>query len=276
MSHKLRESLRQYFYEFPEELADSLYIMLHELKGMRKLFEHLRIPYEEDSKMQYIMLLQYFRRHGCEKFIRDVKDRLSSKETHENPSNYIDSSISDTHTPPIIVKKGAGHREEDSDTATGPERESLKVRRKVEFHSAEEDEDTQESPKEIKMVLKNGDQSPTSVPRKLEKPETSGRPSAYDKTDEEGFPIGELFKAPAPKKDEIPEGSRPWHEEKSWDPSGSFPEVERRSGKERRRFPDRRKAVDIVFKNRRFGKGRRNGEERRKDWPEGGYDQEKK
>lgn len=48
---------------------------------------------------------------------------------------------------------------------------------------------------------------------------------------------------------------------------GEWDGVERRSGNDRRQDNDRRGAIDIVFKNRRYGKDRRSGKERRKDWP---------
>lgn len=54
-------------------------------------------------------------------------------------------------------------------------------------------------------------------------------------------------------------------------PAGEWPAVERRSGRERRRTPDPRGQIDVVYRNRRFGKDRRSGKERRKNWPKGGF-----
>lgn len=63
----------------------------------------------------------------------------------------------------------------------------------------------------------------------------------------------------------------PYDPSKPHDPNGTWPEVERRSGRERRQKPDRRQAIDIVYKNKRYGKDRRQGGERRKNWPRGGF-----
>ncbi|MCX7000021.1 MAG: hypothetical protein NT106_06980 [Candidatus Sumerlaeota bacterium] len=55
--------------------------------------------------------------------------------------------------------------------------------------------------------------------------------------------------------------SKPSREaEKKW------PEVERRSGKDRRARKERRKDMDVVFKNKRFGGERRSVKDRRKNW----------
>lgn len=54
--------------------------------------------------------------------------------------------------------------------------------------------------------------------------------------------------------------------EKPVDKKTSWPNVERRSGKERRKNSDRRQECDIVFKNKRFGGERRSGIDRRKNW----------
>lgn len=62
-----------------------------------------------------------------------------------------------------------------------------------------------------------------------------------------------------------------WDSAKPYDPNGTWPEVERRNGIERRVSPDRRGDVELIFKNRRFGKDRRSKLERRKNWPTKGY-----
>jgi len=62
-----------------------------------------------------------------------------------------------------------------------------------------------------------------------------------------------------------------WDSSKPYDPNGTWPEVERRSGIERRVKVDRRSDVELIFKNRRFGKDRRSKIERRKNWPNKGY-----
>lgn len=49
-------------------------------------------------------------------------------------------------------------------------------------------------------------------------------------------------------------------------PEKTWPEVERRSGKERRVHEDRRKDVELIFKNKRFGRDRRSGKDRRQNW----------
>jgi hypothetical protein len=46
----------------------------------------------------------------------------------------------------------------------------------------------------------------------------------------------------------------------------TWPEIDCRSGRERRAGKDRRAMCDIIFKNLRFGGERRSGKERRKNW----------
>jgi hypothetical protein len=62
-----------------------------------------------------------------------------------------------------------------------------------------------------------------------------------------------------------------WDSSKPYDPNGTWPEVERRNGIERRIAADRRGDVELIFKNRRFGKDRRSKIERRKGWPTKGF-----
>lgn len=66
--------------------------------------------------------------------------------------------------------------------------------------------------------------------------------------------------SPMPSKTTSPPAPPPPLREKTW------PEVERRSGKERRKKPDRRNDVELIFKNKRFGGERRKGKDRRKNW----------
>lgn len=49
-------------------------------------------------------------------------------------------------------------------------------------------------------------------------------------------------------------------------PEKSWPEIDRRSGKERRVNKDRRQDVELIFKNKRFGGDRRSGKDRRQNW----------
>lgn len=62
-----------------------------------------------------------------------------------------------------------------------------------------------------------------------------------------------------------------WDPERPYDPTGTWPQVERRSGVERRTGKDRRASVELIYKNRRYGKDRRLSGERRKNWPKGGF-----
>lgn len=114
---------------------------------------------------------------------------------------------------------------------------------------------------------------PPSPPESIEapKPSSTGKPSPYDQVDQEGYPMGPLVPAPAPDPSDVNGSTPSWDSKKPWDPTGNWPEVERRSGRERRRLPDRRSEVDIVYRNRRYGGDRRDDEERRKNWPKGGH-----
>lgn len=97
------------------------------------------------------------------------------------------------------------------------------------------------------------------------------RKSPYDIVDPDGFPIGPLLSSGLPTTTIDQDKWPSWDATKKWDPTGTWPEVERRSGRERRRLDDRRREVDIVYKNQRYGKPRRRPAERRKNWPSGGH-----
>jgi len=64
----------------------------------------------------------------------------------------------------------------------------------------------------------------------------------------------------APDSSKTIESKPPGEAKKTW------PEVDRRSGKDRRVTKDRRKVMEVVFKNRRYGGERRSGKEKRKNW----------
>ncbi len=48
-------------------------------------------------------------------------------------------------------------------------------------------------------------------------------------------------------------------------PEKTWPEVDRRHNKDRRQSPERRRSIEVTFKNKRFGGERRGGKDRRKN-----------
>jgi len=68
------------------------------------------------------------------------------------------------------------------------------------------------------------------------------------------------MKTQEPKEVQKPAPPAAPPKEKTWNG------IERRSGEERRKNPNRRQKVEMVFKNRRFGGERRSGKDRRANW----------
>lgn len=139
----------------------------------------------------------------------------------------------------------------------------------------------QHAPSSAKVRLKPDETQWTTTPPEppksdtnpglQESPATATPEPPVAKPADEEFPKGPLVAAPAPEPGTYDEKTPSWDSAKPRDPMGVWPDVERRSGKERRRKPDRRKDVDIVYQNKRYGGDRRQSGERRKNWPKGGH-----
>jgi hypothetical protein len=126
-----------------------------------------------------------------------------------------------------------------------------------------------EPPSERKIVLA---QAPALLKRD-ESPSLRAEPTPAlaPAAPQPSFPSGPLRPAPPPEAGSFDVRTPSWDASKPHDPEGMWPAVERRSGRERRRQEDRRKKIDIVYKNSRFGKDRRSTTERRKNWPTEGH-----
>lgn len=229
--------------------------------GLARLLKKLGIPVEGDSTVQYALLIQYFRRRGVKDFMQLVGAipldfKIEEKASGSSPGHAPAAVPPTPFTPPAPVTKPS---------VPAPEQAKKPLQVVTKLQGLEQPKPRPE-PRPIPM------EAPKTPRRFVPDPAAiAARKSPYDVVDPEGYPAGPLLPAPAPDPSTLDAKAPSWDASKPNDPTGTWPQVERRSGKERRHHPDRRKDVDMVFKNRRYGKDRRDPNERRKGWPPGGH-----
>lgn len=266
MGKDLRAAIQHYFKEFDFAVADAVFEELQKPGGLPRLLKKLGLPAEADSSANYAILIQYFRRKGTKDFLQlvgveklDFRIQPTSGQIKTNDgTNDRQRALSGDRNPTNVVPlmlRGESARPRDEQTAT----------RTGTAGSAS-------APPPPITPLK----TPTPIHQQraqITPPLGSPKPpSPYDKTDENGFPKGPLIAAPPPVPGSFDANTLPYDPSKPHDPTGVWPQVERRSGRERRRQADRRQALEVVYKNRRFGKDRRKGpKERRRNWPPEGF-----
>ncbi|MCC6546018.1 hypothetical protein IT570_02530 [Candidatus Sumerlaeota bacterium] len=265
MGKDLRSAVHHYFKEFDFSVAEAIFTELQKPGGLPRLLKKLGLPDDGDSAAHYAVLIQYFRRKGTSEFLQLVG--VQKLDFHIQPTSG-QLNAGDTGTDrqkalfgnrsgvvPLILR-GESARQTRDDRATHPG-----------AHTSNSSTATPKLPdlpphtpapvQPIKVT------PPMGIPRAA---------SPYDNVDDNGFPKGPLIGAPSPAPESVPQGALAFDPSKPHDPTGVWPEVERRSGRERRRTPDRRKALEVTFKNRRFGKDRRKAsKDRRKNWPPEGF-----
>lgn len=243
MSRDLKGSVKVYFEEFGEAVGEAVYReLIKSGGGLPRLLRKLGIPADGTSEMQYASLVQYFRRVGTKDFLQltgfeklDFRIEVVSKHDKEGTSFSKQLAVMPVDRSSAQLRP-AGEAVDLSGTgprARGPA-DSQATANRVAGQDAR-----QALPNE---QMARADSSP-GVQLPKAPPPAFG---TYDRT--------------TPSHDPA----------KPYNPMGEWPATERRTGEERRKSRERRSSVDMVYKNRRFGRDRRSGIERRKNWPPGG------
>ncbi|MEO8377678.1 MAG: hypothetical protein ABI579_08395 [Candidatus Sumerlaeota bacterium] len=267
MGKDLRAAVQQYFKEFDQLVGESVFNELQKTGGLPRLLKKLGLPAEADSNANYAILIQYFRRKGTNDFlqlvgaqkldyrIQPTSGQLRSGDAGSDKQRAISGGDRSGVVP--LMLRGESSRPPPRDSrasGTGARNFNSSVGTPL--------------PQDVKMQTPAPvQQYPPTLAAGSVRP-----PSPYDAVDDKGFPKGPLMAAPSPAPGTVPANALPFDPSKPHDPTGIWPHVERRSGRERRRQADRRKALEVTFKNRRYGKDRRKTEqERRKNWPKDGF-----
>jgi hypothetical protein len=243
MPDQLKDALLRYFAEFPSEVAEAIHRELLKEQGLPGLLQRLQLPPVGSPTEQYAALIRLLRRDG----LRPLENLLGysltapgSREAYEeavDATRRLDVERTKVQSPGPDVKKYAVPTLPNS-TGQRPAANSAR----------------------IPLVPAEEKPAPTPVPKTPAEPAHKPQP----------FPHGPLKPGPAPEPGTYDAKTPSWDPNKPNDPKGTWPQVERRSGRERRRGP-RRNEVEITYRNRRFGKDRRAETERRRNWPRGGH-----
>jgi hypothetical protein len=272
MSEQLRTAVLRYFAEFPVEVGEAIYNKLLTAAGLPGLLKELHLPADGDASEQYARLIRFLRQNGLrqlENLVGRALDGRQIRSAGEDSGHDRTMNLEAEHTQiaPVgpDVKKYSVPSLPMIEAALAPPSKAKPA------NAAESS--APPKPKVIPATipglepikgpigsLSSGIISTHGVASQL----TPAQPEAPS------FPRGPLKPGIPPDPGTFERGNPSWDPDKPHDPNGKWPEVERRSGRERRRV-ERRKELDIVYKNRRYGKDRRVGEERRKNWPKDGH-----
>ncbi len=274
MSEDVRLSIHRYFEEFGFEIGEAIFKELCRPGGLPKLLKKLSVPSEGSVEEQYAILIQYLRARGTNDFMKLVGLKPIDYKIGFVPS---DSQKNARDRKSMQPSRAGGSADSSTQAVGGKSPDSLMETRKL--------KPAELPPPRPASTSQTPPRAATPPPSPIEPPKPTGTPhprpasiadkkaiagrqNSYDVVDSEGFPVGPLMPG-AP-----PAGGQPglsWDTAKPFDPNGTWPEAERRSPRERRRRGDRRSAIDLVYKNLRYGRDRRQSGERRKGWPWGGH-----
>ncbi len=249
MSEQLRAAIHRYFREFGHEIADAVYQEVLKPGGMRRLLKRLEIYSPEDSGAQYEHLILFLRGpRGVDQFmqlvgLKPLDYQIGMQEKVTESSQFEEAADRRVELLKQRMSKESGVK-------------------KIPAKEPEAEPANPKSPTPSGIVEADPDMKVVPM-----KPAGAGEVTVGA----DGFPKGPLVPAPAPEPGTFGPDTPSYDPSKPHDPKGVWPEVERRSGRERRRIPERRKECEIVFKNRRYGRDRRSGKERRRDWPKDGH-----
>ncbi len=262
MSEKAKDAIIRYFKEFGREFGEGMYDQLAKPGGMARLLKRYKLYDPGNTADQYAMLLNHFRRVGPDSFLEMIGKKPLEFKLEIQPESRET-------------------RERRTELQLREHERMEEVRKVYRARTKNEDEETRrinQGPEKYITPKIPPTRAPGSPARALNPNPvpTSGYRGEEILAkrwpmDKDGYPVGPLIPGEAPDPAKLSSSDLSWDPKKPYNPLGTWPEVERRSGKERRRHSDRRKDVDIVFKNKRFGKDRRNREERRKNWPKDGF-----
>jgi hypothetical protein len=273
----------RYFREFGQEVGEVIFTELCRPEGLPGLLQRMGVDPEGDSANQYKMLLQFLRYHGGEMIFKFIPPSGGvAKKTNQNNPIMNDQNLSSSAQDSVGPVSIHGVRPVTND--------ELSLSKVIEdIHNPEESVNKMELPPVIDQfpVKKKkiseapiphlqrkaeANQKPLQVKEVIKKEDSSSGQPEPEKTEKAFvFPSGPLKPGPSPTTAEGQEDWLSWDGNKPYDPKGTWPEVERRSGRERRKSLDRRNSVEIIYKNKRFGRDRRSDEEPRKNWPKDGH-----
>lgn len=272
MSTDLKASIHRYFAELGEDVAEAIYKELLKPGGLQRLLKKLEVPYNPGATAdQYGALIMFFRQHGTNEFMQLVGAK---------PLDFKIENQSPMPTPKPFTPVTGLPKIDQGDTHPIPKVQSAPPLNPPQIVRSAQDTGL------IKSRLQDAatpvPTSPDVIPptrhilpseRRADTP-APGKPvidPALSET-QVGRPRGKS--APnsgiPPEPGTFDKNTPTWNPNKQHDPTGRWPEAERRDGRERRRGP-RREAVDIIYSNRRYGKDRRLSGERRNGWPKGGH-----
>lgn len=273
-----RKSIHRYFEEFGYEIGEAIYKELCKPGGINKLLRRLGLPQDGDPSKQYELLITYLRENGTKRLeeiagMRPLDYHIGFAKRPEGHEDTKSSGI-----------KPINNRVELAAKALERKKETQKIQAQVDLTAVDTQKLGEKSSPKVKPPTERRDPSERSTPDPDAPQEPAYRPSSivtkesiaarkspYDLVDRDGYPVGPLIPGTRPKAGTYSSDTPSWDPEKPHDPTGEWPAVERRSGRERRRMPDRRNKFDIVYRNMRYGGERRSDEERRKNWPKNGH-----
>ncbi|MBI1290852.1 hypothetical protein GC173_06355 [bacterium] len=245
MPDQLRQALERYFAEFPPPVADAIHQELLKPNGLPGLLQRLGLQATGTPSDQYATLIRHLRRDGLRSMENLVGHSLTepdSRETYEkslDATRRLDVERTKLQSPGPDVKK--------YQVPSLPDQGGAKPAGGANAR--------------IALVT-----PPTKSATTPSAPAVAQTPQP----DAPAFPSGPLKPGIPPEPGTFDAKTPSWDPSKPHDPAGKWPEVERRSGRERRKGP-RRNEVEITYRNRRFGKDRRAETERRRNWPRGGH-----
>lgn len=279
-NERLRAAIHRYFRELQPAEADLIADELIARGSMGALLTAADIPDPGHSDDQYAALLNFIRRNGISAFFNRVRQGVHTPPRRQRVPTHVDGAWPErdpeTVAPsvePVLLKPEDPRR---------PPGETLKR------PGASAPDDSAPGVKRVRMSIP--DLPPLESPpkpqpaRETHEPKRTPRPSsdANEQTGEKVMGLG-FGKKPAPHPEGVshtavakpnlssparvptptPEPPAATATPSAPAPDGPWDGVERRSGKERRQR-SRRGSVEVTFKNKRYGRDRRSGQDRRK------------
>ena len=266
----LKTSIETYYAEFGRDISRVISAELVDKGGFEVLLPKLGLSDPIDVSARYAVLLEYLRTKGTGLFLSKVsgleKDfRITAANTmaiqSDNDRRLREIAVREAkrreqaklqkdYRVPTTLVPGQPH--------PAPEPQGVQVGKTA---SVKVSLPEHLSGDEIKMAQVPRAAAPTAV---TEPPSPPGVK----------WPVlfsGPLQPGPSPDGSATAARGPAWDPSKPYDPEGTWPAVERRNGIERRSGADRRGSVEMIFKNKRYGKDRRTSGERRKNWPVKGF-----
>jgi hypothetical protein len=278
-NERLRAAIHRYFREFQPAEADLIADELIARGSMGALLAAADIPDPGHSDDQYAALLNFIRRNGIASFFARVRQGLHTPPRRKRlptPTAGVwperDQVTVDPTTEPVLLKPEDPRRPAGDvlklPTASAPDNDAPAVKR---VRMSIPDLPPLESPPRAVSARRNESKRAPRSPS-----------DTIEQTGEKVFGLG-FTKSPAPHPEgvsrmavpktgleaparvpaPVPEAPAPVTAPPPPAADGPWDGVERRSGKERRQR-SRRESVEVTFKNKRYGRDRRSGQDRRK------------